>query len=753
MASSGESAHAAERQFRIEQDHLDIVYRRLDDIRGEVSRRLSRAISDPIAGTPGSRTERDALVALHGRRLKELDTVDERLCFGRLDLVDEVRRYVGRVGISDSQQNPLVMDWRADAAAPFYRATAADPENVIRRRHIATANRRVTGLDDDVLMIDALTDETRETVTGNDSLLTALDSARTGRMRDIVSTIQAEQDAIIRSESRGVLVVQGGPGTGKSVVALHRVAYLLYAQRDRIARSGALVVGPNDDFLSYIDKVLPALGETGVVLASLGHLYPGIDATTLDSNEAAALKGDARMADVIRKAVSNRRRVPRAPIPLRIDGVVIELTPGDVQAAIKRAIETRRPYNRARTTFAKDLLNRLASRLADKLHLNLESDTVQSLVADLREERDVRREINLCWMPRTPEQLITELLTDPDVLATAAPQLTPSQRGALMRAPGSPWTVSDVPLLDEAAELLGELDAGTHGGSSAAAIERAREISYAAQSLADSGAAASMITAEQFVDRFAGTPDYVPVAERAGADRSWAYGHVVVDEAQELTAMQWRTVMRKCPSKSMTIVGDPAQRSAPGAAASWQAALEPHVQDRWRLTELTINYRTPRSIMQTAAAVLKYAGANDTAPTSVRAGKWPVIVERLGSEDGAFIECLVREAELIEFGTIGVVAGADQLTQVRRCIESARARSGQLRDSHVKMSTYSPAQVKGLEFDGVVLFEPAIALAASANPVHDLYVSMTRPTQRLVVATDGELPDYLVSAISESANG
>ena len=220
----------------------------------------------------------------------ELDSVDDRLCFGRLDLVDDVRRYVGRIGISDTHQNPLVMDWRADAAAPFYRATAADPEGVVRRRHIATANRKVTGLDDDVLIIDALTDETRETVTGNDSLLTALDSARTGRMRDIVSTIQAEQDVIIRSESRGVLVVQGGPGTGKSVVALHRVAYLLYAQRDRIARSGALVVGPNDDFLSYIDKVLPALGETGVVLASLGHLYPGINATATDTNEAAALR-------------------------------------------------------------------------------------------------------------------------------------------------------------------------------------------------------------------------------------------------------------------------------------------------------------------------------------------------------------------------------------------------------------------------------------------------------------------------------
>ena len=748
MTSGGEHAEAAERQFAIEQTHLDRVYLRLDEIRTAVANRLSRAISDPIAGTPGSRTERDALVALHGRRLKELDTVDERLCFGRLDLLDGARRYIGRIGISDDEQNPLVMDWRADAAAPFYRATASEPAGVVRRRNIATANRTVTGLDDDVLIFDALTDETRETVTGNDSLLTALDSARTGHMRDIVSTIQAEQDVIIRSDSRGVLVVQGGPGTGKSVVALHRVAYLLYEQRERIARSGALVVGPNDEFLDYIDKVLPALGETGVVLQSLGSLYPGVRTTTTDNNACAALKGSLVMADVIKLAIANRRRVPPTAIHLRIDGTPIDLTPHDVRAAMKRAGDTRKPYNQARVTFAKDLLTRLAEQLATKLRLNLEPETIRSLVADIREDRDVRREINLCWMPRTPEQLLTELFTRYDVLTAATPQLSAEQRRSLMREAGTEWSISDVPLLDEAAELLGDIDTGHSAAGSAQAAERAREIAFAAQTLADSGSAASMITAEQYVDRFAAGADYVPVAERAGADRTWAYGHVVVDEAQELTPMQWRSIMRKCPSKSMTIVGDPAQRSAPGAATSWRDALAPHVDDRWRLTELTINYRTPQAIMESAARVLSAGGGGETAPRSVRPGRWPVEFFAVLEPFDDMVRLLVREAELIQFGTIGVIASTQMTQTVNRALEAATQTSPPIGGGHVRMSVYTPAHVKGLEFDSVVIVEPEEALQSSANPLHDLYVAMTRPTQRLVVATDGR-PSALLSPITE----
>ncbi len=749
MSSAGDSAEVTERQFAIEQAHLDLVYGRLVEVRASAAVRLQRAISDPIAGTPGSRTERDALVALHGRRVKELDAVDERLCFGRLDLLDGARRYVGRIGLSDEQQNPLVMDWRADAAAPFYRATAAEPAGIVRRRNIATTSRCVTGLDDDVLMIDALTDETRQTVTGTDSLLTALDSARTGRMRDIVSTIQAEQDVIIRSESRGVLVVQGGPGTGKSVVALHRVAYLLYDQRERIARAGALVIGPNDDFLEYIDKVLPALGETGVVLASLGTLYPGVRARQNDTNAVAEIKGRRLMANVIASAVSNRRRVPPAPIKLRIDGVDIAIKPRDVEAAIRRARDSGRPYNRARTTFVKDLLSRLASQLAERLRLNVEPDMIQGLVADLREDKNVRREVNLLWMPRTPEQILTELFARPDVLAAAAPQLSADERRELQRSADSPWTVSDVALLDEAAELLGDVESDNPNAGGADPAERAREIAFAAATLANSGAASKMITAEQYVDRFAGPVEFASVAERAGDDRTWAYGHAVVDEAQELTPMQWRVVMRRCPSKSMTIVGDPAQRSAPGAAKSWHDALSPHVQDRWRLTELTINYRTPQAIMEAAARVLAEGGGEETTPKSVRPGRWPVEVALLTDESSAVADIIAREATLIEFGTIALIVGASMTDSARASILEATAGSPSLSSGDVRASCYSMTNVKGLEFDSVILLEPAVGLAESANPVHDLYVAMTRPTQRLTIASRSALPKFLATALEK----
>lgn len=747
MDSAGDNAEMTERQVALEQEHLDRVYSRLDEVRDAAAARLSRAISDPIAGTPGSRTERDGLVALHGRRVKELDGVDERLCFGRLDLLDGICRYVGRIGLSDDEQNPLIMDWRADAAAPFYRATATEPAGVVRRRNIATANRTVTGLDDDVLIIDALTDETRQTVTGNDSLLTALDAARTGHMRDIVSTIQAEQDIIIRSESRGVLVVQGGPGTGKSVVALHRVAYLLYDQRERIARSGALVIGPNDDFLAYIDKVLPALGETGVVLQSLGTLYPGVRAKDTDTNAAAEIKGRKVMAEIVARAIANRRRIPSAPIMLRVDGVKLTITSRDVQVAIRRARDTGRPYNRARTTFIKDLLNRLATQLAEQLRLNIEPETVQGLVADLREDKNVRRELNLMWMPRSPEQILTELFGSPVVLAAAAPELSEAERAHLLREPGMPWTISDVPLLDEAAELLGEVETSRSAQNSSDAAERAREVAFAAATLAASGAASKMITAEQYVDRFAGSAEFTSVAERAGYDRTWAYGHAVVDEAQELTPMQWRVVMRRCPSKSMTIVGDPAQRSAPGAAASWHDALSPHVQDRWRLTELTINYRTPQAIMETAARVLVAGGGEETTPKSVRPGRWPVEVVSLSRDPAGLSALIAEEAQLIGFGTIAVIVGNDQRDTATAAIHDATNISSALADGSVRAVNYSMTSVKGLEFDSVILLEPADALATSANPVHDLYVAMTRPTQRLTIAATGPLPGFLRVAL------
>jgi DNA helicase IV len=747
MANAEDHGEVAARQIALEQEHIDVLYRRLDEVRDHVAYRLQRAIGDPIAGTPGSLTERDAMVAAQMNRLTELNGVDERLCFGRLDLLDGDTAYVGRIGLFDEFQNSLMMDWRADASAPFYQATAAAPKDVVRRRNVAISARTVTAIDDDVLILDALSDETRESVTGNDSLITALDSARTGHMRDIVSTIQAEQDIIIRSDAKGVLVVEGGPGTGKTVVALHRVAYLLYAHRDRISRSGALIIGPNPAFLHYIDQVLPALGETGVVLVTLGDLYPGVCATALEAPAAAELKGNIQFAEIIRRAVRNRSRVPDADLVLKVDGNNITLSVNEVRAAIKRAQDSHRPYNKARAIFTKDLLARLAAKLAESLSLNIDQETQAGLIDDLRHSPDVRREINLCWMPQSPEQLLADLFASPDRLLAAAPALSPRDRELLIRDRSSEWTISDVPLLDEAADLLGDPEISRVSTSADDQAQREREVAYARDALSSSGMAAAMITAEQYVDRFATADALSPLADRAVADRTWAYGHVVVDEAQELTAMQWRMVMRRSPSKSMTIVGDPAQASAPGAIADWSAALEPSVQDRWRKTVLSINYRTPQAIMNVAAELLRVADIAAQAPRSVREGKWPVQL-RLGAAPGELAAVISEEAAVIGYGTIGVVVGRSRLVETAALVDELSGGDPRFGEGRVTVETFTIGSVKGLEFDTVILVDPQELISESVNPAHDLYVGLTRPTQRLVIVSGTALPPLLAEALA-----
>lgn len=729
-------ADVAAEQVALEQQRLDVMYARLDELRDQIADRLSQS-QRPTTGTPGSLVEREAMVSMYSDRVSVLNGVDDRLCFGRLDMSGGDTRYVGRIGLLDDANNPLLMDWRADAAAAFYQATGANPMGVVRRRNIATTRRTVTGLDDDVLILDEMSENDLETVTGNDSLLTALDSARTGQMRDIVATIQSEQDQIIRSDLGGILVVEGGPGTGKTVVALHRVAYLLYASRDRIARSGALIIGPNDAFVSYIDAVLPALGETGVLLRSIGSMHSGVHATTDDSPAVAILKGDHRMAEALRHTIRSRQRVPVAPIDLQIDGTKIQLTPSDVSAAIRRARDTHKPHNEARLVFVRDILQKLAGRLARALRMNLDDDTRVDLVADLRDSKDVRREVNLCWMPLTPEQVLRQLLADPAKIAEAAPWLDFDEQSLMSRSPESEWTISDVALLDELAELLGDWDPQASARDARAAAERAAQVANARDVLASS-AAGQMMTAEQLADRFSQSESLAPLAERAAADRTWAYGHVVVDEAQELSPMQWRMIMRRSPSKSMTVVGDPAQTGSPAGAGSWEDAFRPHAHDRWRRTELTINYRTPALIMASATGVLDRAGIGGPRPRSVREGRWEPQSVRLESID-ELATLITAEARLLEHGTLCIIGSEKDQAVLELSADVARRSI----DDPVVVSVETPLGVKGLEFDGVLLFEPSNVVEASTRPAQDLYVSMTRPTQRLTIAHVSELPQLL----------
>jgi DNA helicase IV len=739
-------------ELEVEQSYVDLLYARLDELRARTTAELARIRREGPSGTHQNRSERDSFATLNEDRLAQLNAVEDRLAFGRLDLRGGTRRYVGRIGLFDDQQTQLLVDWRAPASRAFYQATAAAPLDVVRRRHLATRRRNVIGVEDEVLDLEQLDQEQRATLAGEGALLAAVGAARTGRMADIVATIQAEQDRVIRSELTGIMVVQGGPGTGKTAVALHRAAYLLYTHRDRLARTGVLVVGPNSLFLRYIEQVLPSLGETGVVMSTPGQLYPGVEGATGEAAEVAVVKGDRRMARVVSRAVRGRQRVPREVRRLAVEGYVVELRPEVVAAARGRARRTRKPHNAARTGFLKDLLDHLAGELATAMHTELTADNREELVGELRESPDVRRELNLAWMPLTPEQVLRELFASPEGLAGAAPELTAAERALLVRDPRAPWTVADVPLLDEAAELLGEDETAARLEATREAARRSAELGYARETLASTGAGGGLVSAEVLASRFAESGPAMSVAERAESDRTWAFGHIVVDEAQELSPMMWRLLMRRCPARSMTLVGDVAQVGSAAGTSSWAEVLDPYVRDRWRLEELRVNYRTPAPIMELASGVLSAAGISASTPDSVREGDWPpqydavppgVLTGDRGALD-AVADHVKAELAHLGSGRLAVLAPVAAVDPLRGALVDALPEGtvGAGRDAlEHPVVVLGVTDAKGLEFDTVVLVEPADVLAASPRGINDLYVALTRPTQRLHVLASGPLPD------------
>jgi DNA helicase IV len=704
--------------------------------------------------TPAGRAERDAFDAWHSERIERLGAVEDRLAFGRLDLADGDRRYIGRCGLSDDDQRQLLLDWRAPAASAFYQATAASPDGVARRRHIATKARQVTGIDDELLDADALEASGLTTMAGEGALMSALTAHRTGRMRDIVATLQAEQDRIVRSPLAGVLVVQGGPGTGKTAVALHRAAYLLYTHRDRIARSGVLVVGPSAVFLRYIEQVLPSLGETGVVMATPGQLFPGLEVTAVDPPEVTVVKGDLRMAEVLRRAVRTRQRLLRAPVPLILDGDEFTLRPRVVADARARARQTGRPHNDARTTFVKHVLDDLAAQLAAARGQDPVEEKPE-LVAELRTSRDVRREINLLWLPQTAEGLLAKLLSQPDRLAEAAEGiLTPDERRLLHRD-SSPtaersWTVADVALLDELAELIGldvEITAAERALAATAAADRVEALEFARRVLQESGDAGAMITPEMLADRFAGGGPARTLAERARDDRTWAFGHAVVDEAQELSPMQWRLLVRRVPSRSMTVVGDVAQTGSAAGTSSWAQVLDVHAADRWRLEELTVNYRTPAVVMEPAVELLAAAGIPVKAPQSAREGDWPPSARVVPAGDlpataSAVLAAVLDDDRVLGGGRYAVIAPRAVRPALAAELDRLLAGRAELAE---RLGVLTVDDAKGLEFDGVVVLDPAGIVAESRRGVNDLYVALTRPTQRLTLLHHDDLPPGLGS--------
>ncbi|MCW2527100.1 MAG: ATP-dependent helicase [Pseudonocardiales bacterium] len=728
------------REIAAEQAYLDTLYVYLDEMRVDAAAQLADLRIRPTANTPAAVSEREAFVRQFASRVSQLDAVEQRLAFGRLDLTDSERRYIGRIGISDEARNQLLVDWRAPAAEPFYQATAAAPQDVVRRRSLTTSGRRITGVQDEVLDLETFdTDGVAggKVVVGEGALFASLDVARSGRMRDIVATIQADQDRAIRAPLAGVLVVQGGPGTGKTAVALHRAAFLLYANRARIERSGVLVVGPNRVFLRYIEQVLPALGEAeAVLMRTPAELYPGIVANGRETPETAALKGDLRMADVIREAVRRRQRPLERQRILDVEGTKLRLRPVDVQQARDKARRSGKRHNQARTTFVKEILRILVRQLASARGTALDTDSRDTLMGELFESVDVRREINWCWAPIRAERLLRDLFAQPERLAEVGRRLTKDERALLARERTALWTVADIALLDETAELLGPDETSNAPEKARAKAERRAEAEYA-ESVQDAFGGGDFISAKDLAERYAETGSLGSVAERAAADREWTFGHVVVDEAQELSPMMWRVLMRRSPSRSMTIVGDTAQTGALAGATSWSEVLTPLVADRWQLVELTVNYRTPGQIMDVAAAVVKEAGLPVSVPTSAREGRHSpeyTLVPDLGS---ATVADVVRsEWEQADPGTVVVITSRASHALVAANIAAALPRGVVTADTEALGSPVSVlivADAKGLEFDTVVLVEPSEILAESPRGVNDLYVALTRPTQRLHV--------------------
>ena len=737
-----------------EDAHVGGLYARLDALREQTAEQLADVRRTVATGTHQSRFERDAFATLYEDRLAQLWSVENRLCFGRLDLregTEDPRRYVGRLGLADERGTQVLVDWRAPAAQDFYQATAASPRDVVRRRHLLTRGRHVTGVDDEVLVAA----EGGRT-TGDAALLAAVTAPRTGRMTDIVATIQAEQDRVIRASERGVLVVQGGPGTGKTAVALHRTAYLLYTHRERLARSGVLLLGPSPVFLRYVEQVLPALGETGVVPATVGDLFPGVSATGEETPGAVAVKGDLRMVEVLAAAVAQRQRVPERAVVLDVDGTRLVLRPDAVVSARTRARRSHRPHNEARVTFVREVLTGLVNQLARGRGVDLGEER-EDLLTELRENVDVRREVNLLWMPLTPQKVLGALYRNPALLARVAPQLSADERAELWREGTGAWTESDVPLLDELAELLGTSEEA--GRAERRDAEREEQVAYARKVLEDfeaSGVGNPLVSPELLADRFATDGPTGTVAERAAADRTWAYGHVVVDEAQELSPMAWRLVERRCPSRSMTLVGDVAQTSSAAGASSWAEALRPVVDDRWRLEELTVNYRTPARIARVAADVLAVAGIDAKPPTPVREGEFEPAARRLAAaDDVAGVVAAVRaERRDLAEGRLAVLvaqedgalgAGALRAAVARELPPGSVAASSDDLDADV--SVLDVQRAKGLEFDVVVVVEPAAVLRRPRG-ANDLYVALTRATQKLVVLHAEELPEGMRSIVS-----
>ena len=730
-----------------EQDFVDRAYSRLDQLRSQYREQRQKIDANHGVGNAQGWTERDALATHFAELSSRLDNVEERLVFGRLDMKDHATHYIGRISLLDEHSSPLLVDWRAPISAPFYQATAQEPLGVVRRRHIATRARTVTSVEDELLDVDQAQHQGL-TLQGEGALMSALSSARSGRMGDIVATIQGEQDRVIRASDRGILVVQGGPGTGKTAVALHRAAYLLYTQREKLERSGVLVIGPSRTFLRYIEQVLPSLGESGVVQMTIGDIVPGLSAQDDDPVDIAAIKGRAAFSRILREAVRLIPRLPERDQVLQVWNRRVTLRVKDVQEALSRARRSGRPHNVARESFAMGLMELLAGRLIVEAGdasttADIDPDDLKTWMSEIRDSVDARRAINLAWMPTQAPAFLRKLWSRPDLLAQAnrkaGTPLSVEDLNLLYRTQDQPLTISDIPLIDELEELLGTLDLASAQKRRAEEQREKEERERANEALKATGLGGGIVTADMLMRQTQEAPSLRPLAERARADRSWTYGHIVIDEAQDLSPMAWRCLLRRCPSRSMTVVGDLDQKRGHRRPHSWKQALGPAARAFSEEFVLSISYRTPRALTRIAQAVMAQHGTPVLYPMeAVR--DVPDCYQVSYTLKDTLKECVSQVVSTLEErldreegegkGRICVIVPDDQ-AQLWHADESGASALDQ------RVSYLTAAGSKGLEFDSVVVVEPGEILEQGSG---DLFVALTRATHDLHAVTTTQLP-------------
>ena len=647
MPSPVEAAHELQR----EQEHVDRAYARLDVLKERARRMHAEAnVIGSFGSTPQARLARDIFADVSARRMADLEFGELPLVFGRTDHADGETFHIGRVSVLDEGSEPLVVDWRAPAAEPFYRATPADPHGLVRRRHLRASGQRVLDLEDELLDADSV-DGHDLVLVGEGALLAALGDARTGRMRDIVATIQAEQDRIIRAPVGGTLVVQGGPGTGKTAVALHRAAFLLFSHRRSLETGGVLLLGPSPLFLRYIERVLPSLGERAVRMRSLDTLVPGYAVTEVDSDETARVKGDPRMVAVLRRTIQLTGRNRST------------LTAG---AVLRWVLQSR-------------------ARLAEIGILN-------------------------------------------------------AREQALLRRPATAgWTAADLPLLDEITRQL-----GTHR-----APRRQRPQSdESIEAVVEQTVSAADPELRQDVRQRLQRERQRALGQDRGpdADRD-EFAHVLIDEAQELSPMQWRAVARRCPASSFTIVGDLAQGSGPWAPRSWEEVVARMPGRRtFTFRELTVNYRTPARPAALAARVLRATGVDVDPPRAVRdTGEDPVIARVAPDVLLAEVRRVVAsERAVIGEGRMLVVCPVEIVDDVRRELTQDAITATSAYDALDRpVAVLTTSEAHGLEFDAVVVVEPAVIAGDTPRGLRSLYVALTRTTRRLAIVHSKPLPSAL----------